>query len=169
MAGREIIETRKIRVSPGDFLISTGSQAAHRANDRKGRSRRINATHAGCFMGSHPGSQRNSVREAKLSFLQLRRYVIALFTAFADLGYEPILCNDMIVIDSVRLAAALIDAGLGQFEICIKAGVGHQTLAKMLKGEMVRVSSVSRICKVLDVPAAQIIREVADENIQTQG
>jgi DNA-binding Xre family transcriptional regulator len=75
----------------------------------------------------------------------------------------------MIVIDSVRLAAALIDAGLGQVEICIKAGVGHQTLAKMLKGEMVRVSSVSRICKVLDVPAAQIIREVADENIQTQG
>lgn len=75
----------------------------------------------------------------------------------------------MIVIDSVRLAAALIDAGLGQVEICIKAGVGHQTLAKMLKGEMVRVSSVSRICKALDVPAVQIIREVANENIQAQG
>ena len=75
----------------------------------------------------------------------------------------------MIVIDSVRLAAALIDAGLGQVEICIKAGVGHQTLAKMLKGEMVRVSSVSRICKALDVPAVQIIREVASENLQAQG
>ena len=67
----------------------------------------------------------------------------------------------MIAIDAIRLAAALIDAGLGQVEICTKAGVGHQTLAKMLKGEgeMVRISSVSRICKVLDVPAAQIIRE----------
>ena len=65
----------------------------------------------------------------------------------------------MIVIDAIRLAAALIDAGLGQVEICTKAGIGHQTLAKMLKGEMVRISSVSRICKVLDVPATQIIRE----------
>jgi DNA-binding Xre family transcriptional regulator len=63
----------------------------------------------------------------------------------------------MIVINSVTLAAAIIDAGLGQVEICTKAGVGHQTLAKMLKGEMVRISSVSRICKVLDVPAAQIL------------
>lgn len=75
----------------------------------------------------------------------------------------------MIVINSARLAAALIDAGLGQVEVCTKAGVGHQTFAKMLKGKMVRVSSVSRICKVLDLPATQIIREVADENIQTQG
>ena len=65
----------------------------------------------------------------------------------------------MIVINSVTLAAAIIDAGLGQVEICTKAGVGHQTLAKMLKGEMVRISFVSRIGKVLDVPAAQIIRE----------
>ncbi len=75
----------------------------------------------------------------------------------------------MIGINSARLAAALIDTGLGQVEVCTRAGVGHQTFAKMLKGKMVRVSSVSRICKVLDLPATQIIREVADENIQTQG
>jgi len=71
----------------------------------------------------------------------------------------------MLIINSARLVAALIDAGLGQVEVCTKAGVGHQTFAKMMKGKMVRVSSVSRICKILDVPAAQIIKEVTNENI----
>ena len=65
----------------------------------------------------------------------------------------------MIAIDSVKLAAAVIDAGLGQVEVCTKAGVGHQTLAKMLKGDMVRLSSISRICKILGVPASEVIKE----------
>ena len=71
----------------------------------------------------------------------------------------------MLVINSARLAAALIDAGLGQVEVCTRAGVGHQTFAKMMQGKMVRISSLSRICKILGVPAEQIIKEVAHENI----
>jgi DNA-binding Xre family transcriptional regulator len=75
----------------------------------------------------------------------------------------------MLIINSARLAAALIEAGLGEVELCVKAGVGHQTFAKMMKGKMVRFPSVSRICKALDLSPAEIVKEIPNETNQTQG
>jgi DNA-binding Xre family transcriptional regulator len=72
----------------------------------------------------------------------------------------------MLIINSVRLATALIEAGLGEVELCSKAGVAHQTLAKMKRGTMVRFDAVRRICLALDLPAAEIIKEVVDETLQ---
>ena len=74
----------------------------------------------------------------------------------------------MIVINAERLVAAVIESGMGEVELCVKAGVGHQTFAKMMRGRMVRFSSVGRVCKVLDVSPAEIIREVPDETVPTQ-
>jgi len=75
----------------------------------------------------------------------------------------------MLIINSARLAAALIEAGFGEVELCVKAGVGHQTFAKMMRGKMVRFPSISRICKALDLSPAEIVKEVPDETIQAQG
>src|SRR5262245_53487197 len=75
----------------------------------------------------------------------------------------------MLIINSARLAAALIEAGFGEAELCAKAGVAHQTFAKMKKGIMVRLDAVGRICRALDLPAAEIIKEVSDETNQAQG
>lgn len=72
----------------------------------------------------------------------------------------------MIGIDARRLTAAVIDSGMGEVEICARAGVAHQTFSKMLKGKMVRFPSVGRICKVLAVSPTEIVREVPDETVQ---
>src|SRR5215813_15353504 len=72
----------------------------------------------------------------------------------------------MLIINSARLAAALIEAGFGEAELCAKAGVAHQTFAKMKKGIMVRFDAVGRICRALDLSAAEIIKEVSDETLQ---
>ncbi|MGH7794105.1 MAG: helix-turn-helix domain-containing protein [Candidatus Binatia bacterium] len=73
-------------------------------------------------------------------------------------------------INAQRLAAAVIESGMGEVEICTRAGVAHQTFAKMLRGKMVRFPSVGRICKVLSVNPAEIVKEVcADEAIQAEG
>src|SRR5262249_16157074 len=74
----------------------------------------------------------------------------------------------MLVINAQRLATAVIDSQMGEVQICAKAGVAHQTFAKMLKGQMVRFPSIGRICKILDVSPAEIIREVPDETLQAQ-
>lgn len=77
--------------------------------------------------------------------------------------------ND-IGIDRQKLTAALIDSGMAETELCARAGVAHQTFAKMLKGQMVRYPSVSRICKTLGVSPAEILREVeSDETLPAQG
>jgi DNA-binding Xre family transcriptional regulator len=77
--------------------------------------------------------------------------------------------ND-IGIDRQKLTAALIDSGLAETELCARAGVAHQTVRKMLKGQMVRFPSVSRICKTLGVNPAEILKEVeGDETIPAQG
>jgi DNA-binding Xre family transcriptional regulator len=75
----------------------------------------------------------------------------------------------MIGIDAQRLAAAIIESGMGEVEICARAGVAHQTFSKMLKGQMVRFPSVGRICKILELKPVEIIREVADETLQAKG
>jgi DNA-binding Xre family transcriptional regulator len=72
----------------------------------------------------------------------------------------------MLIINSARLVAALIEAGFGEAELCVKAGVAHQTFAKMKRGTMVRFDAVGRICRALDLPAAEIIKEVTDETLQ---
>ena len=65
----------------------------------------------------------------------------------------------MVKIDAARLIAAVIQSGMGEVELCVKAGVGHQTFAKMARGEMVRYPSVGKICTVLNLAPAEIIRE----------
>jgi DNA-binding Xre family transcriptional regulator len=75
----------------------------------------------------------------------------------------------VLVINAQRLATAVIESQMGEVEICVKAGVAHQTFAKMLRGQMVRFPSIGRICKVLAVSPAEIIREVPDETLQAQG
>src|SRR5262245_8983051 len=72
----------------------------------------------------------------------------------------------MISINPQRLAAAVIESGLGEVEICVQARVAHQTFRKMLEGQMVRFPSVGRVCKVLAVRPAEILREVASEDLQ---
>ena len=71
----------------------------------------------------------------------------------------------MIVINAARLVQALIESGMGEVELCIKAGVAHQTLAKIKKGKMVRFDAIGRICRALDLPPAEIIKEVTDETL----
>ena len=72
-------------------------------------------------------------------------------------------------IDVQRLAAAVIESGMGEVEICRHAGVAHQTFAKMLKGQMVRFPCVGRICKTLSITPAEIIREIQpNETLQAQ-
>ena len=66
----------------------------------------------------------------------------------------------MIGIDAQRLAAAVIESGMGEVQICARAGVAHQTFAKMLKGQMVRFPSIGRICNILNLRPAEILREV---------
>ena len=75
----------------------------------------------------------------------------------------------MIVINAARLIAAVVESGMGAVELCARAGVAHQTFAKMAKGQMVRYTAISKLCRVLDLPPAEIIKEVADETLQTQG
>src|SRR5690242_20667946 len=76
----------------------------------------------------------------------------------------------MIGIDAQRLTAAVIESGMGEVQICARAGVAHQTFAKMLKGQMVRFPSVGRICNTLNLRPAEIIREVQEnENLQAEG
>jgi len=72
----------------------------------------------------------------------------------------------VIGIDAARLAAAAIESGMGEVQICLQARVAHQTFRKMLKGQMVRFPSVGRVCKVLAVSPAEIIKEICDEVIQ---
>src|SRR5215831_19114188 len=72
----------------------------------------------------------------------------------------------MIVINAARLVQSLIESGMGEAELCIKAGVAHQTFAKMKKGIMVRFDAVGRICRALYLSAAAIIKEVSDETLQ---
>src|SRR5215470_15731577 len=73
-------------------------------------------------------------------------------------------------IDVQRLAAAVIESGMGEVQICARAGVAHQTFAKMLKGQMVRFPSIGRICNILNLRPAEILREVPQhENLQAQG
>jgi DNA-binding Xre family transcriptional regulator len=74
----------------------------------------------------------------------------------------------MITINAKRLAIMVIESGMGQVELCLKAEVGHQTLAKMLRGKMVRFAAVARICRILEIPPAEIIKEVPDEIIPAQ-
>src|SRR5262245_61437765 len=74
----------------------------------------------------------------------------------------------MIGIDAQKLVAAVIDSGLGEVDICLKAGVGHQTLRKMLGGQMVRFPSIGRICKVLSLNPVEILREVHGEALQAK-
>ena len=40
----------------------------------------------------------------------------------------------MIGIDAARLIAAVVESGMGEVELCVTAGVGHQTFAKMARG-----------------------------------
>src|SRR2546427_11411384 len=77
--------------------------------------------------------------------------------------------DDVLVINAHRLAVAVTESGMTEVEICSRAGVAHQTFAKMLKGQMVRFPCIGRICKVLEVCPAEIIREVADEALQARG
>src|SRR5262245_5505906 len=71
-------------------------------------------------------------------------------------------------IDAQKLVAAVIDSGLGEVEICSRAGVAHQTFSKMLKGKMVRFPSVGKVCQVLNVKPSEVIRDVSDEAIPAQ-
>jgi DNA-binding Xre family transcriptional regulator len=74
----------------------------------------------------------------------------------------------MIIINAARLIQSLIESGMSEVELCSKAGVAHQTLAKMKRGMMVRFDAVRRICRALDLPASEIIKEVVDETLQAQ-
>jgi len=74
----------------------------------------------------------------------------------------------MIVINAARLIESLIESDMSEVELCAKAGVAHQTLAKMKKGTMVRFDAVRRICRALDLPASEIIKEVVDETLQEE-
>ena len=81
----------------------------------------------------------------------------------------------MIGIDAAKLAAAVINSGMGEGEICARAGIAHQTFSKMLMGKMVRFPSVGRVCKILDLQPAEIIKELSvgsgnnrNETIQAQ-
>jgi DNA-binding Xre family transcriptional regulator len=75
----------------------------------------------------------------------------------------------MIGIDAVRLIAAVVESGMGEVQLCVTAGVGHQTFAKMVRGQMVRYPSIAEICKVLDLKPAEIIREIPNETLQAAG
>ncbi len=74
----------------------------------------------------------------------------------------------MIVINAARLIESLIESDMSEVELCAKAGVAHQTLAKMKKGTMVRFDAVRRICRALDLSASEIIKEVVDETLQEE-
>src|SRR5215475_4166277 len=74
----------------------------------------------------------------------------------------------MIRINKARLVAAAIESGLTVRAICAGAGVGHQTFGKMTRGEMVQFGAIKRICKILDLKAAEVIEDV-DETLPPEG
>lgn len=57
----------------------------------------------------------------------------------------------------------LIDRGMTKTDLRLAAGMSSVTLAKLSKGEPVTVSTLERICRVLDCDIGDIINYVPDE------
>jgi len=64
----------------------------------------------------------------------------------------------MILVNGARIVQALVELDIGIREVCIRARVDHRTLKKILDhGQMVRVNSLSRIAKTLNIPVQELI------------
>ena len=57
----------------------------------------------------------------------------------------------------------VIDRGMTKTDLRLAAGMSSVTLAKLSKGEPVTVSTLERICRVLDCDIGDIINYVPDE------
>jgi DNA-binding Xre family transcriptional regulator len=57
----------------------------------------------------------------------------------------------------------LIDRGMTKAGLRLAAGMSSVTLAKLSKGEPVTVSTLERICRILDCDIGDIINYVPDE------
>ncbi len=69
----------------------------------------------------------------------------------------------MIVVDGAKLVAAAVESGYCESEMCIRAGVAHQTWAKIKKNQMVQYPALLRICKFLGVKPADVIKEARED------
>ena len=70
----------------------------------------------------------------------------------------------MLSINGARLTTAVLESNMTGKEICARAGVPHQTLKKMLDGQIVRFPAVARICKELGITASEILTETVDKS-----
>ena len=64
----------------------------------------------------------------------------------------------MIQINGARICQAMVELEIGIREMCIRARVDHRTLKKIVdEGKMVRIDSLSRVCKTLNIPVQEVI------------
>ena len=64
----------------------------------------------------------------------------------------------MIQINGARIMRELVELEIGIRELCVRARVDHRTLRKILdEGKMVRIDSLSRVCKTLNIPVQKVI------------
>ena len=62
----------------------------------------------------------------------------------------------------------LIDNGMNKGELCKKTGLSSSTMAKMTKGESVKLSVLERICKELNCNFADIVDFVDDSKVKKE-
>ena len=60
-------------------------------------------------------------------------------------------------INSARIIQAMVEQGIGVRETCVRSRVNHKTFTKLLDGKMVRVDSIGRVAKTLDIPVRELI------------
>jgi len=64
----------------------------------------------------------------------------------------------MIKVNGARIVQAMVELDMGVRELCVRAGVDHRTLKKALNEDrMIRIDSVSRIAKTLNIPVVELI------------
>ena len=63
----------------------------------------------------------------------------------------------VVEINSARIWQAMIEQGIGIRETCIRSRVNHKTFSKLLDGKMVRVDSIGRVARTLNIPVRELI------------
>lgn len=63
-----------------------------------------------------------------------------------------------------KLWKLLIDRGINKTQLCEKAGISTNAMAKLGKNETVQVEIMAKICKALDCNIEEIMEVVKEEN-----
>lgn len=70
----------------------------------------------------------------------------------------PTVPENILSVNSARLAVAMVEMAMGRQELCDRAGVDTRTLKKALDhGEMIRFDSLKRLAIELQIPVVQLI------------